>query len=481
MALYRALVVVDENNNKSAEEAPAVRLRRAELQRRVNGELGLRFEAEGLTSYAGLELLQRFFRSIELGRRIREAIDGAVPRSDYGASRVVMLLLMMLITGGRRIRHLMHLRNDPIVGRSCGLKSLPTTRSAGRWLSEFEKSGVMALGELNEEVAADGVRESGTGRLTIDIDGSVVCTGMQVEGAERGFNPHHRKVPSYYPITAYEAQSGMVLRVGNRPGNIHDGKASLPFLRELFDQIDRTVGRMTEEYRMDSAFFRRDVLDALDERGAEYVIKAGFFPWLGLKQKVAGRRSWQRVDDTVSCFEMRHWIEPWKRSVRLVIYRKRVAHESRKNFQLDLFDPGDGHYEYSVILTNRTINGRHLWWLMSGRGTHEKVYGELKNGFAFASVPTQRYHGNSAWQILNVLAFNLTRRFQMASTAEARHPSRKRRTLHLFESIQTLRFELFNRAGLLVRPAGRSILDVGTNPAVRERFVTTADALRNAA
>jgi glycoprotein 2-beta-D-xylosyltransferase len=32
-----------------------------------------------------------------------------------------------------------------------------------------------------------------------------------------------------------------------------------------------------------------------------------------------------------------------------VIYRKRVSHESRrKNFQLDLFDPDDGHFEYSA-------------------------------------------------------------------------------------------------------------------------------------
>jgi hypothetical protein len=28
----------------------------------------------------------------------------------------------------------------------------------------------------------------------------VVSTGLQVKRAFRGFNPHHRKVPSYYPI-----------------------------------------------------------------------------------------------------------------------------------------------------------------------------------------------------------------------------------------------------------------------------------------
>ncbi|MBE3134048.1 MAG: hypothetical protein IMZ55_11280 [Acidobacteria bacterium] len=39
--------------------------------------------------------------------------------------------------------------------------------------------------------------------LTIDVDGTVVSTGLQVERAFRGFNPRHRKVPSYYPIMGW--------------------------------------------------------------------------------------------------------------------------------------------------------------------------------------------------------------------------------------------------------------------------------------
>jgi hypothetical protein len=35
-----------------------------------------------------------------------------------------------------------------------------------------------------------------------------------------------------------------------------------------------------------------------------------------------------------------------------VVYRKHVSHESRKNFQLDLFSPDDGHFEYSAVATN---------------------------------------------------------------------------------------------------------------------------------
>ena len=34
----------------------------------------------------------------------------------------------------------------------------------------------------------------------LHVDGTVVCTGLRVERAFRGYNPHHRKDKSYYPI-----------------------------------------------------------------------------------------------------------------------------------------------------------------------------------------------------------------------------------------------------------------------------------------
>ena len=40
--------------------------------------------------------------------------------------------------------------------------------------------------------------------------------------AFRGFNPHHRKEPSYYPLLAHVAQTGHILRLKNRLGNVRD-------------------------------------------------------------------------------------------------------------------------------------------------------------------------------------------------------------------------------------------------------------------
>ena len=111
-----------------------------------------------------------------------------------------------------------------------------------------------------------------------------------------------------------------------------------------------------------------------------------------------------------------------------------------------------------------------------GRGTHEKVYGELKGGFAFDCVPTQRYEANSAWQVFSVIAFNLMRALQ-AGTAERRSMNRKPRTIQPFQTIQTLRYQFINRAGLLVQPKGRQILDVGNNPMVRKLFQAIENTL----
>lgn len=209
--------------------------------------------------------------------------------------------------------------------------------------------------------------------------------------------------------------------------------------------------------------------------GAEYAIKVPFCSWTGLREIVRTNRKWQRVDAAVSCFERKLWLKPRQRELRVVIYRKRVHHETRKNFQLDLFDPADGHYEYSAVATTKPLHGPALWSFMNGRSGHEQAYGELKRGFAFGSVPSLQYAANSAWQMISVLAFNLMRGFQIATGLDRRSTLVRRRCLFAFQSIQTLRYEFLHRAGVLVRPDGRATLDVGSNPAVRSRFLALAD------
>ena len=459
-----------------------MRIRKADLSCRVNASLRLRFQTRGLTSFAGLELVRQYLRKVGLARRLRRHLSETGLDNDFGVVRMVLLLLGLLIAGGRRLRHLLFLQEDPMVLRFCGMKRIPTPRTVSRWLGRFTRTHRDRLLQVNDELVAEAVRRSQVRRLTFDVDGSVVSTGLQVEWAFRGFNPHHRKVPSYYPVTAYEAQTGQIFRVKNRPGNIQDGKASVSFLRDLFAQVRTTLGRRYPlEFRMDGAFFRSDVLELLENQKAAYAIKVPFYTWVGLKSLIQERRRWRRIDGSLSYFARSLTLEPWDKTLRVVVYRKRVHHRTRKNFQLDLFDPADGHFEYSAIVTNTGLNGRNLWWFMAGRGSHEKAYAELKGGFAFDCVPTRNYGANSAWQILSVLAFNLMRSFQAATTAQPRSRSRKRRTIYLYQSIQSLRYQWLNRAGRFLCPGGRPTLDLGVGPGVKQRFLLMSERLTKAA
>ena len=220
-----------------------MRRKKAALRTRVNHNLAVEFTAEGLTSYAGLELLIRYLRGIGWNRQLRRHLSAVVPGSDFGMVGLCRVLLGLLLVGGRRLRHLGFLQGDPLLQRFCGLKDLPTDGSVSRWLKRFTVGAEEALKTLNADVVAGVIGLLKARTLSINIDGTVLCTGHKVGGACRGYNPHHRKVPSYYPITAYLADSGHFLRLHNRPGNVNDGASSIPFLQAVFEQIEQTLGR----------------------------------------------------------------------------------------------------------------------------------------------------------------------------------------------------------------------------------------------
>ena len=316
-----------------------MRSRRADLKRRVNGNAHYRTGRQEVTSHAGLELVREYLKRSGFVAILRRAVGSGFPATDFGAVPMILVLLGLILVGGRRILHLRHEQGDPVLARFAGLSRLPAPRTASAWMQRIRSEDVERLSKLNEELVGNVLRRTGGRRLTLDVDGSVVSTGLKVKGAFRGYNPHRRKAPSYYPVTACEAQEGQIVRLRNRPGNIHDGKAAVGFIDDLIRQVRDAVGkRRILELRMDGAFFREDLLDVLDPAGVEYAIKAPFYPWLDFKQ-IAARAHWKRVDDRTWCYETRQTL--WGRVRRIVLYRRHVAHETRKNFQLDLFDPDD--------------------------------------------------------------------------------------------------------------------------------------------
>jgi DDE family transposase len=455
-----------------------VRLKVAGLRQAVKRDWRIEFGAEELTSYAGLELVRRYFERLRLRARVSQALAGRGLKGDYASSQLVVLVITLLVVGARRLEQLGYIAADPLVRRISELSRIPSARTVRNWLRQFTRGSVEALRQLNWQLVVEQLERLGLRRLTLDVDGTVVRTGPQAQWAFRGFNPHHRKDKSYYPLLAHVAQTGQILRLKNRPGNVHDSKGALDFLRQEIHALRQRFGRaLVLECRMDAAFFQRGIIRLLRREGCEYAIKVPFCSWVGLRPLVAAHKRWTAMDDHLSYFETTVRLDVWDMELRVVIYRKRVAHPTRKNFQLDLFSPDDGHYEYSAITTNKDVGGPALWHFAAGRGAQEKTIAELKGEFALDAVPSRDYGANSAWQQLSILAHNLLKGFQLDTLAPAKPRSPKRTASYLLQNMRTLRFELIARAARLCRPQGRRVLRLKANPRTQQLYEDVSAAL----
>src|SRR5215467_12798721 len=216
-------------------EAPLMRLSVGTLRQVVKRDMPIAFVPQQLTSYGGLELLRRYLRTIDLPRRLQAAC--AALGGDYGGARLALLLMALPYVGARRLEHLQYLVGDPLVRRFTGLARVPTARTVSNWLRRFTQEALRPLIQLNQDLVLDSLARLGVPRLTVDVDGTVVRTGATVAWAFRGFNPHHRKDRSYYPLLAHIAQTGHILRLKNRPGNVHDSKQAVGFLGDVMDSV----------------------------------------------------------------------------------------------------------------------------------------------------------------------------------------------------------------------------------------------------
>jgi hypothetical protein len=447
-----------------------VRLRKRSIRGRVKAVLPIQFTQEKLTAHAGLELFRRFLEGSGFTKQLEAVFADRRFDTDYGSFRMALATIGLLLVGGSRLCHLRVLERDPLFLRFARLTRLPSERTLSRWLKTITAPFRERLNELLREVAYISLASCELRRVTLDLDGTVIRTGECVDGAERGFNPHHPKDPSYYPLTAHLAQTGQFLGVWNRPGNVHDSVDAVDHLEVLLQDARARLGAVPIEVRLDGAFCQRPVFELLERSGVEYALRVPMWQWLGVREKIASRKRWTRIAPRIHAFSIRHRIEAWGRTERIVVFRKHVSGKSRKNFQLDLFSPDDGHYEYSMVATNKLVGERSLWLFMAGRGAHEKTLAELKQHLAFGTVVTNDWDANSAWQLLSALTHNLVRQFQIETGAERRPNGRKRTYRFRLESLRTLRFELLHLPARIARPGGQQELRIAAAPATQRRI-----------
>lgn len=84
----------------------------------------------------------------------------------------------------------------------------------------------MKLRRLLRELIFDRLTQMKPARLTLDSDGSVLSTRRHAEGTAVGYNKKRKGARSHYPLFCIVAQTGQVLDLLHRSGNVHDSNGA---------------------------------------------------------------------------------------------------------------------------------------------------------------------------------------------------------------------------------------------------------------
>lgn len=444
-----------------------MRYNKRALIARKNKILPIRFICQDMTTYGGLTLIDHYFRIYQIHRRLKNTLKSYGFKGDYGIGDIVFILLVMLLIGAERLQHIDYLRSDPLFRRVVRLTRIPHRTKLSTALKQFTSDSLKALAELNSQLVVEKLQELGLNQITIDLDGTVISTKGHPSWAFKGYNPIKKGAKSYFPLTAHVGETGHFLSIINRPGNVHDSSRALAVIQTIRRQLSGFCIR----FRADSAFCDPKVIHYLLSRHIGFAIKAPFWKLLNLKDAAQQRKRWYRINGQWSYFWLKQPLDSVAGEHYALILRKKMRCP-KKPYQLDLFSPNNGIYEYSAVVTEtKAWSPEDLLLFVSGRSAQENSISELKTSFAFDHIPTNTYQANSAYLQISQMAYNLATSMQHSmGLAHKRKPNKKFTRLHKIMEWRTFRFLILNRAGKIGRKDGYKVLQMTQNPETKSLY-----------
>jgi hypothetical protein len=126
-------------------ETVCVKCSKASIHRKTHRIPEIRFEDQRLTSFAGLILFQPLFQRLGLKEQLMGCFRHLKVSPIFGHGLTVMLLIVHLLLGYRRLQEMRYYRDDPMVRRLLGLGRLPDVATVSRSLAGMDSRSVDKL------------------------------------------------------------------------------------------------------------------------------------------------------------------------------------------------------------------------------------------------------------------------------------------------------------------------------------------------
>jgi hypothetical protein len=451
-----------------------VKLKKAKITRRFSKIPSIEIEdseRKTLTSYSGLIIFQNLFQKMQLNQKLQFCF-----KSQNDSSKVFPLwwttqwLIVHLVIGGRKLRDIDYYRNDPLVERVLGVTQLPDVSTISRNLKTVDSESIALVRNLIRETVLDRVLTEKLYRVTLDFDGSVQGTKRHAEGSAVGFNKLHKGRRSYYPLFCTISQTAQFLDLHHRPGNVHDSNGAEEFVKKCIFATRQKIPNVVIETRMDSAFFQEELVDTLNAWEVEFSVSLPFHRFVELKELVEQRKRWRTAGD-FGFFESDWSPGSWAQDFRLIFVRTEKKMQIKGPLQLDFFEPYDWDYDYQVIMTNKKQSAKKVIEFHHGRGSQEKIFSQAKTHMQMDNIPVKTLNGNKLYCMASMLAHNLNHELQIATQPRERGTTERRSPLWIFRNINTIRQNLIQKAGRLIRPQRKLTLVMGANEKVRQEIL----------
>lgn len=411
-----------------------------------NGSLRIESRAERLTSEAGAVILREVVERLGVGPWMVERLHDSRDRRliTHPLAELLHTAVLLIAQGWRDRDDADTLRDDAALRLAVstrrgitplltpareetggppsknppvpeGLASQPTLSRLVRVLAGRENRSV--LREALLETAARRIKAGNAGHrlryVTLDVDGLPIDVHGHQPGSE--YNGHyHGRI--YHPIVASLAETGDLVDLRLREGNVHGAEGALEFVTSVVERVEKKLCQVAS-VRMDAGFPEEKLLAGLEERGTPYVARVRNNAVLDRMAepylvRPVGRppkepRTW--------LYEMSYRAESWSRPRRVVLV---VMERSNELFL--------HHFWLITNWSAEQMGAEALLDLYRERGTAEGYYGELKSVLepALSSSPRQKSHyrgqvpekrtppgdafaQNEVILLLNALAYNV--------------------------------------------------------------------------
>ena len=378
---------MQKQNSKKGRPRKVIQQRKAKLS----------FTGKAVTSHAGMAVVSRALDYFNVGNDLKKYTTDLDVAKHHKMNRLLEQLITLRMLGGDAVSDTT-LLNDPALGALFDWKKIAHPSTFGRRLGQMRWVHNLGLERIVTGLSDRVVR---AGQRLVAVDSTVTSVfGEQIEGAERGYNPHKPGRDSYHPILAVDVAARSVVDGYLRPGSCASGHGLDNFIRKLIAEskhpVDQTV------FRLDKGLTAGSVLNTIEGFKAGYVAKVKLTAnVVGMISKIKNWRAFGKGHFAANIYCQ---LKGWKHPRRMAVIERNLPAED-PSAQLPLFEMMEGRYE--VVVTNLHLNAENIWRLYNRGTVVEQVIDELKNDFAATGIRTNSFWANDALFLTGLIAYNL--------------------------------------------------------------------------